>query len=86
MNVSDSEIVNSVLASQGHEECSSLEEADVVLTNTCAIRENAESKVWHRLEYFRSLRAKNRKVRKKGYPLVGVLGCMVSSDVCWCGQ
>jgi len=46
--------------------------------STCAIRENAEDKVWNRLDFFQSMRNKNRKlrVRKAGYPMVGVLGCM----------
>jgi MiaB/RimO family radical SAM methylthiotransferase len=76
MNVSDTEIVNSILSKSGHQQCDVLEEADLILANTCAIRENAEAKVWHRLAYFESIRKKNRKVRKSGYPLVGVLGCM----------
>ena len=55
-----------------------LEDADLILTNTCAIRENAEHKIWQRLKYFASLRKKNRKDGSKssGYPVVGVLGCM----------
>ena len=77
MNVSDTEIVRSILQTSGHSECETLEEADLILANTCAIRENAESKVWNRIDYFGSLRKKNRKIRKAGYPLVGVLGCMV---------
>lgn len=91
MNVSDSEIVKSVLSSAGHLPCDSIEEADLILTNTCAIRENAEDKVWHRLQYFQSLRRKNKVSKRqlakmkiaglpepkhKQYPLVGVLGCM----------
>lgn len=57
--------------------------ADLILTNTCAIRENAESKVFHRLNYFQSIREKNRlnlkrneSARRKFLPIVGVLGCM----------
>lgn len=76
MNASDSEIIKSILVAHGHTPCEILENADVVLTNTCAIRENAENKVWHRLQYFQSLRAKNKKIRTEGFPLVGVLGCM----------
>jgi MiaB/RimO family radical SAM methylthiotransferase len=77
MNLSDSEIVRSILQDAGHQSCTTLEDADVVLTNTCAVRENAESKVWHRLKYFQSLRMKNRVKGDKGYtPIVGVLGCM----------
>ena len=71
MNTSDSEIVRSILASHGHIYCDDLESADLILTNTCAIRENAENKVWHRLSVFKSIRAKNKKIRRSGYPLVG---------------
>jgi tRNA-2-methylthio-N6-dimethylallyladenosine synthase len=56
--------------------CDVLEEADLILTNTCAIRENAEAKIWQRLKYFASLRKKARGIKPAGYPLVGVLGCM----------
>lgn len=77
MNLSDSEIVRSILSESGHVTCQSELEADVILTNTCAIRENAESKVWDRLHYFQSIRKKNRsKAVKSLYPIVGVLGCM----------
>ena len=78
MNLADSDIVNSVLQGAGYEACEVLEDADLILTNTCAIRENAEHKIWQRLKYFSSLRkkAQKEKLKPKGYPLVGVLGCM----------
>lgn len=60
MNVSDSEIVRGVLLSAGHEVCDNIEGADLILANTCAIRENAEAKVWQRLNYFRTLKTKNK--------------------------
>lgn len=63
MNVSDSEIVRSVLLGAGFEEAPSAAQAGVVLLNTCAIREKAESKIWGRLRELRDKR-------------VGVLGCM----------
>ena len=56
MNVADSEIVSRLLIDDGHEQTNVCEEADLILTNTCAIRENAEAKIWHRLAYFRSLK------------------------------
>lgn len=65
MNVSDSEIVNSCLKSAGHYEVKDITEADLILTNTCAVRENAESKVWNRLQYFQHL----RKTHKSRYIL-----------------
>lgn len=60
MNVADSEIVHSVLQSKGYVECAGVAEADVILTNTCAIRENAESKIWNRIAFFNSMKTKNR--------------------------
>ncbi len=65
MNVADSEIVRSVLLSSGYHSCENVDEADIILTNTCAIRENAELKVKHRLKYFQSLRKKNRISKNK---------------------
>lgn len=78
MNLADSDIVRAVLLSAGYRGTNSLEGADLILTNTCAIRDNAEAKVYHRLKYFASLRKKHKKAGTKaaGYPLVGLLGCM----------
>lgn len=70
MNFSDSEIVASILAKEGFTTTREAEEADLVLLNTCAIRDNAEQRVRGRLDYFRSV-----KRRKPGL-LIGVLGCM----------
>ena len=71
MNVSDSEIVASVLHEEGFGLTHDLDAADVVLLNTCAIRENAEQKVRRRLDVLRAQKAKG------GRPLqIGVLGCM----------
>ena len=76
MNTSDSEIVRSILCGAGHTPCSSVEEADVILTNTCAIRENAENKIWNRLAYFQSIRKKRQLANDVRAPVVGILGCM----------
>jgi len=77
MNVSDTEIILSVMKKAGYDKCDTLEEADVVFLNTCAIRDNAEQKVWRRLEYIRDLKSLNRfSNQQKKQPLVGVLGCM----------
>jgi tRNA-2-methylthio-N6-dimethylallyladenosine synthase len=70
MNFSDSEIVASILMGQGFTTTKNTEEADVILLNTCAIRENAELRVRQRLQDF-----KKRKKEKPGL-VVGVLGCM----------
>ena len=69
MNVADSEVVASVMQMASYETTESLEEADAVFLNTCSVRDNAEQKIYHRLE---ALNAERRK-----HPLIiGVLGCM----------
>lgn len=70
MNFADSEIVNSILLEEGMTVAQDAESADVILVNTCSIRENAETKVWNRLKEFRSLKKTNSELT------VGVLGCM----------
>ena len=72
MNVADSEVVASVMKLAGYGTVDSLDDADAVFLNTCSIRDNAEQKIFSRLEYFASL----RKKRKGGKLIVGVLGCM----------
>ena len=71
-NASDSEIVRTILMTAGHQEALSVDSADFIFENTCSIRENAESKIWHRLKYFNSL----RKKRHSRFPKVAILGCM----------
>ncbi|CAM3348875.1 tRNA (N6-isopentenyl adenosine(37)-C2)-methylthiotransferase MiaB [Rhodothermus bifroesti] len=71
MNVSDSEIVAAILRAHGFGLTRNPEEADVVLLNTCAIRENAEQKVRHRLDVFRA----HKRKRRPGLQ-IGILGCM----------
>jgi len=75
MNVNDSDIVRSLLLDASFQETSNEADASILLTNTCAIREGAEEKVWHRM---RELRGKFDKRRPKGQrkKVVGVLGCM----------
>ncbi|MEP1033178.1 tRNA (N6-isopentenyl adenosine(37)-C2)-methylthiotransferase MiaB [Ekhidna sp.] len=70
MNFSDSEIVTSILQKEGFGTTSSPEHADVILINTCSIREKAEQTVRNRLNFFNGVKKKNRDVT------VGVLGCM----------
>ncbi|MDR0711467.1 MAG: tRNA (N6-isopentenyl adenosine(37)-C2)-methylthiotransferase MiaB [Prevotellaceae bacterium] len=70
MNVNDSEVVASVMTGQGYAICSAPESADLILINTCSIRENAEQRVWRRLTELRALK------RKKPQLLLGVIGCM----------
>ncbi len=71
MNFADSEIVNSVMVERGMAPTDTPDDASVIFINTCSIRENAEQKVWNRLNYFRSL-----KKKRQGDMVVGVLGCM----------
>lgn len=70
MNVNDSEVVASILIANGYAITSKLDEADIILINTCSIRENAETRVFGRIDLFGQY--------KKGKPsvIVGVLGCM----------
>lgn len=70
MNVADSEVVASIMQMDGFEATENINETDVILVNTCSIRDNAEQKVLSRLQYFQSLRKKQKNL------IVGVLGCM----------
>ena len=70
MNFADSEVIASILKEQGYTNVLQEEEADVVFLNTCAIRENAEDKIWKRLAQLKNLK------KTKPDLMVGVLGCM----------
>ena len=70
MNVADSEVVASVMKMAGYDLCESADDADAVFLNTCSVRENAENKIYHRLEALNAERRKGRKL------ILGVLGCM----------
>ena len=70
MNVADSEVVASVMQMAGYEVCEKEEEADAIFLNTCSVRENAENKIYHRLDTLHAEQKKGRKV------ILGVLGCM----------
>ena len=70
MNVADSEVVASVMQMAGYEPTDNAEEADAVFLNTCSVRENAENKIYRRLEV---LHGENKKGRHR---ILGVLGCM----------
>ena len=65
MNVNDSEIVASVLASSDYDLTDALPDADAILVNTCAIRENAESKVWHRLRQLRAVKRDRERAARR---------------------
>ncbi|MBN1388288.1 MAG: tRNA (N6-isopentenyl adenosine(37)-C2)-methylthiotransferase MiaB [Bacteroidales bacterium] len=70
MNVADSEVVVSILQDDGFSLTGSLEEADLILVNTCSVRDNAEQRVWGRLDVFKQHKKKNPGM------LIGVIGCM----------
>ena len=74
MNVADSEVIASVMKMADYESQDSIEGADAVLLNTCSVRDNAEQKIYHRLEELNHLRLKNSKVQK--LKIIGVVGCM----------
>ena len=70
MNVADSEVVSSIMSTAGFEQTAIIDKADVIFVNTCAVRENAETRVYGRLGDFKHLKKANPAV------IVGVLGCM----------
>ncbi len=69
MNVADSEVVASVMQMAGYEATESLDEADAVFLNTCSVRDNAEQKIYHRLDALDA-------IKRKRPLIIGVLGCM----------
>ena len=70
MNVADSEVVAAILQDRSYEPVTSADGADAIFLNTCSVRDNAEQRIWRRLDYFKSLKKKNKQL------IVGVLGCM----------
>src|SRR3954462_7773377 len=74
MNVLDSELVLGQLRAQGYESTDNRDQADVIIYNTCSVREHAEQKVWSRLGELRE-----RKQNEPGL-VIGVIGCMAERD------
>jgi tRNA-2-methylthio-N6-dimethylallyladenosine synthase len=70
MNVADSEVVGGILQKEGYAFTNDPSEADVVLVNTCAVRDNAEQRIYGRLGYLRTFKRRNPEM------IVGILGCM----------
>lgn len=70
MNVADSEVVASVMQMDGYEVTDNIEDADAIFLNTCSVRDNAEQKIYNRLQYLHSFKKKNKEL------IIGVLGCM----------
>lgn len=70
MNVGDSEVIFSILGKEGYERTESMDDADVILANTCSVRDNAEQRIWGRIEVFHKQKGKRSGV------VVGIVGCM----------
>jgi len=74
MNEYDSQLVKSILVEDGHALVTSEKDAHVILLNTCAIRENAHTKIYHRLQQLKHVKAKSRDT-----VTIGILGCMAQN-------
>lgn len=70
MNIADSEVIVSILSKEGYRPVQDITRAEIILINTCSIRENAEQRIWNRLKAIRYLKRNNRKL------IVGLTGCM----------
>lgn len=70
MNVNDSEVILSILQKSGYALTEDMDRADVILANTCSIRDNAEQRIWGRIEQFRLQKKRNPQV------VIGIVGCM----------
>ena len=75
MNVADSEVVASVMQMAGYETTDDISQADAVLLNTCSVRDNAEQKIYHRLQALGAMRSSRLKAQNSNL-IIGVLGCM----------
>lgn len=70
MNLSDSEIIISVLGESGYEETEQISDSDLILLNTCSVRDNAEQRIFNRLEHLKNIKKRNPDT------VLGILGCM----------
>jgi len=70
MNIADSEVVAAIMETIGYEVVEDIADADAIFVNTCSIRENAEQKIFSRLQHFQAMKKKKRGV------IIGILGCM----------
>ena len=70
MNVADTEVVFAILGKEGYARTEEMAEADVILANTCSVRDNAEQRIWGRIEQF------NFQRKTRPGVVVGILGCM----------
>ena len=70
MNVVDSEVIFAIMAKEGYARTESMDEADIILANTCSVRDNAEQRIWGRIELF------HKQKEKRPGVIVGIVGCM----------
>ena len=70
MNVNDSEVILSILQDAGYVLTEDIEEANIILANTCSIRDNAEQRIWGRIDQFKLQK------RKRDNVIIGIVGCM----------
>ena len=70
MNVNDTEVIFAILQKAGYERTESMEEASLIMANTCSIRDNAEQRIWGRIEVF------NQQKKSRPGVFVGIVGCM----------
>ena len=71
MNVADSEVVATVMKMAGYETCESIDEADAIFINTCSVRDNAEQRIFSRLNQLNAYRLKRQRRL-----IIGIIGCM----------
>lgn len=71
MNVADSEVIASIMKMAGYDTTTDIDKADAIFLNTCSIRDNAEQKIWNRLEALAAM-----KKKRGGKLIIGVMGCM----------
>lgn len=70
MNVNDTEVIFAIMAKNGYGRTEDMDEADIILANTCSVRDNAEQRIWGRLAVF------NQQRRKRPGVVIGIVGCM----------
>ena len=70
MNVNDTEVIFAIMAKAGYERTEDMSSADIILANTCSVRDNAEQRIWGRIEQFRLVKKERPEV------VVGIVGCM----------
>ncbi len=70
MNENDSEIISSILSKSNYKKVENIEEADIILANTCAVRESAEEKVWNNIKHYKGIKKRDKT------KIFGILGCM----------